>query len=117
MTDIRERHVPWPDVLDHCRLDDQIWPCDAIREADESDRLREAAKMLTAAWADDIKRADKAEAALARAYTLLVSVQPCVGRMVAKSPNAETLRLNRMLDAAIDVWVNDYLAAHEETTK
>ena len=103
MTDIKERHeehCPACTGTDYvgrpCRGRDMVPRGDAIREAD---------------------RADKAEAALAQAYTLLVSVQPCVARMVGNSPNAETLRLNRMLDAAIDVWVNDYLTAHEEATK
>jgi hypothetical protein len=56
---------------------------------------------------------DRAQAALARekrAYTLLVSVQPAARRATWQSPNDTALRLNKLLEDAIQEWVDEYLA-------
>ena len=85
MTDTRSRHVPWPDVLDHCRLDDQIWPCDAIREADRADAAE-------AGWAAETMRANDAEATLAaerRQYG--VSMKAMLERYDAARADAKAL--------------------------
>jgi hypothetical protein len=75
------------------------------------------------AAAPEHARADKAEAALAEArvrekaaYLALVSVQPAAHRATMQSPNDTALRLNIVLEDAIQAWVNDYLAARDEAT-
>jgi len=60
-------------------------------------------------------RADKAEAALERAYLCLVSVQPAAHRTtMLHSPNDAALRLNIILEDAIQAWVDDYVAAYRD---
>jgi len=48
-----------------CVIDDQRWPCDAIREADRADDALVKIRALTILYESEAARADKAEAALA----------------------------------------------------
>jgi hypothetical protein len=47
-----------------------------------------------------------------RAYTLLVSVQPAAHRQYAQSSNDTAERLHKMLEDAIQAWVEKYQDAH-----
>ena len=88
MDDIRSRHVPiYPPAYKategpSCAYDRNAWPCDAIREADEKDRLQELVlgqgsiiSGLSIDVEDAIARADKAEAALAAYARLAANVE------------------------------------------
>jgi hypothetical protein len=55
-------------------------------------------------------RLSQAEAALKRAYTILCSVQPAAHRATLQSPNDTALRLNKVLEDAIQEWVDAYRA-------
>ena len=52
------------------------------------------------------------EALADRAYTILVSAQPAVHRAAMQSPSDTALRLNALLEKAIQEWVDLYLADH-----
>jgi hypothetical protein len=151
MTDTRSRHVPdatpglYPEYgTEHsCEECGQRWPCDAIREADEKDRIREQGNALILAAE---ARADKAEAALAEKQTesfrmsdvLTAAQEQCerhqqdvLAQRDAARADAERLALH--LRNAIADLVGDWellggpqmryadaeaaLAAHEEATR
>jgi hypothetical protein len=95
MPDTRSRHAPCEDVWHRpnaecpdtmCSGCEAIWPCDAIREADEAASWRVAATTWEAAYNVAADRADKS---LARCQELAERLDECGAEVVEQSDRAD----------------------------
>jgi hypothetical protein len=93
------------------------WAADSNRMQNERDRTYADWEKMSEQASTAMAERDAARAREKRAYTLLVSVQPAAKRQERDSINETALRLHRILVDAIQEWVDEYLAAHDEAAR